>query len=182
MGDYFQVIVDKDATEAESLDLGDVVLKWLISEKIVSPSTCDCVLGTEVGYPPGSRYVTAVIEPCDSLIGLWTNGLDIITKRTVFHSGQGGFELVCSSCFNRFEQGDEWGAAVDEWLDDKGPGLLACPRCKCVQAITEWKHDPEWGFGNLGFEFWNWPPFTEKFLEDISKLLKHRVVLVAGKL
>ena len=69
MGDCFQVIVDKEATEAESLDLGDIVLKWLINEKIVSPNTCDCVLGAEVGHPPGSRYITAVIEPAIRLLG-----------------------------------------------------------------------------------------------------------------
>jgi hypothetical protein len=69
-----------------------------------------------------------------------------------------------------------------EWYEQKGPGILACPHCGEERPITEWQHDPPWGFGYLGFEFWNWPPFEPSFVEAAAKQLGHRVILVEGKL
>ena len=184
MGDWFQTIVDRDASEADSPELSTAILTWLVSEGIVSPNRCDCVFG-EGGYPPGPHYAKAVEDPDDRLFKLRTNGLKITTTRTMFHCGQLGAHPVCSSCSNRFdvsdEWGDEWGKAVGEWYEKRGPGLLACPRCNHIEAITEWEHDPAFGFGNLGFEFWNWPFFTSRFLQEIGKCLEHRVLLVEGK-
>ena len=30
---------------------------------------------------------------------------------------------------------------------------------------------PEWGFSNLGFTFWNWPPFTDQFIKNFKQRL-----------
>ena len=182
MGTWFQSVVDRDATESLSPELGAAIREWLISEGIVSADATDCVLSDDTGYPPGPNYEKAVDCRDEHLLQLVTNGLDIITKRTVFHSGQGQFELVCSTCSGRSEPPEEWGDAVGEWYDKKGPGLLACPRCGESQPIDNWEHDPAWGFANLGFEFWNWPPLTDEFVKRIGERLGHRVVLVAGKL
>ena len=42
MGNFFQVIVDRDATEFEAADLARLVLKWLISEQIVEAASISC--------------------------------------------------------------------------------------------------------------------------------------------
>jgi hypothetical protein len=52
MGDWFQTIVDPEATEAEAPALADRVLYWLIEERIVVGERTDCVLG-DGGYAPG---------------------------------------------------------------------------------------------------------------------------------
>ena len=182
MGDSFQSIVDRDATEAEAPELGAAIHKWLVSEGIVSADASDCVLGSDTGFPPGPHYEKAVDGPDEHLLQLVTNGLDIIAERHVFYACQGGFELVCSACSDRFEAPDEWGDAVDEWYENKGPGLLACPRCGEAQPISYWEHDPAWGFANLGFEFWNWRSLTDEFVREFGKRLGHRVLLVSGKL
>ena len=182
MGDWFQVIVDRDATEPEAPRLGAAVHEWLAAEGIVSLEPADCVLGSALGYPPGPSYGRAVVDPDDGLFTLAHNGLRIVTGRTVFDPGQGGFELVCASCSNRSEVPDEWGEAVDEWCEARGRGLLACPRCGRSRPVTEWESDPPCVLAYLGFKFWNWPPLKEELVEEIGKRLAHRVVLVSGKL
>ena len=71
---------------------------------------------------------------------------------------------------------------MEQWFQNSGPALLACPQCGASQAINHWQHDPPWGFGCLGFEFWNWPPLTEAFIQQIADLLNHRIIFVCGKL
>jgi len=182
MGNCFQSVVDLDATEEEAPKLAADILGWLVGEGIVLVEQCDCVLGSEAGNGPGPNYVRAVSAPDDHFLRDRTNGLDVITKRTVFHSGQGGFELICAACSAHFDPTDAWGTAMGEWHEKRGPGLLPCANCGQPRPITEWRHDPEWGFGNLGFEFWNWPELKPSFVEELGTRLGHRVVLVSGKL
>jgi len=46
--------------------------------------------------------------------------------------------------------------------------------------VTEWSFEPGFAFGNLGFTFWNWPPFLSgRLIDEVGRLLSpHRVVLV----
>jgi hypothetical protein len=39
-----------------------------------------------------------------------------------------------------------------------------------------------WAFGELGFEFWNWPRLTSAFIRHFEKQLGSRVISVSGKL
>jgi hypothetical protein len=179
MGDYFDIIVDEEATEDEAPVLAASVVEWLISEGIIGSEMTDNVLGSDLGYPPGPNNEKA---GGDKVPHLWTNGMHVITGRTVFHPMQGEVSLICSECGERLQWSDEWSDAVGEWYDRKGQGLLACVRCGHTKPITEWRHDPPWAFGNLGFQFWNWPPLTESFIELVSQRLGHKVVHVYGKL
>ena len=158
------------------------MLEWLVAEEIVRAQTTDCVLSAGGGHPPGPQYAKATGGTDPHLLGLATNGMIVVTKRTVFHSGQGGFELICSACKTKFERPDNWGEAVGEWFEQSGPGELACPVCGVSQPIDRWQHDPPWGFGELGFEFWNWPPLNQAFVGELEKRLGSRIVYVSGKL
>jgi hypothetical protein len=182
MGEWFQAVADRDATEENAPALATTIYNWLVGEGIISGAPRDCVLGSDVGYPPGPHYEKAVSEPFEGILTLRTNGLEIFTKRTVFACPQGPPELVCSACSARCEPPDAWSAAINNWYSHGGPGLLTCPRCENVRSIADWEHDPPWAFANLGFEFWNWPPMTAEFVQAIGTRLGHRVVLVAGKL
>ncbi len=182
MGNLFQSVVDPEAIEAEAPALADRVLRWLIDEEVVVPERSDCILG-EGGHGPGPLYVKATGTSDGHLLGLRTNGLEVVSTRTVFHNGGLGFDIVCLSCGGRFgPQNSLWGNAVDEWYERRGPGLLACPACKAMLTITEWRHDPPLGFANLGFTFWNWQRLTDSFVATIGARLGHRVIVVHGKL
>lgn len=182
MGDGFQNLVAPEIAAAQAQAAGDRMLQWLVAEQLVLAETKDCVLSDGVGHPPGPQYAKATGKADPHLLKGWTNGLAVITKRTVFHSGQGGFELICSACKSRFEPPDGWGDAVGEWFEQTGPGDLACPACGVARPIDQWQHDPPWAFGELGFEFWNWPQLSQTFIGEFEKRLGSRIVHVYGKL
>ena len=53
MGDYFQNVVDVEATDEEAGPLGKRLLRWLIQSGIVVDTPSDNVLGAKLGYGPG---------------------------------------------------------------------------------------------------------------------------------
>ena len=183
MGDWFQTIVDKDASVEEAEILAYEIRDWLIDRGIIQATMTDCVLGGDGrGYPPGPNYAGAVGSgDHSSFLQLWTNGLELIVGRTVFDSGQGGNTVLCPKCQTPQANHIQWVDAVGEWYEGKA-ALLLCPHCKTATPITEWVFDPPWGFGNLGFKFWNWPSLKDEFVSEFRERLKHQIVVVKGKL
>jgi len=182
MGDWFQILVAPEVSAAQSKAEGVRMLAWLIAQGIVSPEKKDCVLGSPLGHPPGPNYVRATGESDPRFLSLRSSGLAIITAHTVFHSGQGGFKLVCSNCRSKFDPPDRWGDAVNEWFKGSGLGILKCTACGHERPIVEWQHDPPWAFGELGFEFWNWPRFIDGFVLEFERQLGSRIGYLCGKL
>lgn len=184
MGDWFQIVVDQEALPKEADVLARKICDWLFTMEIIQDKLQDCVLseGSGMGYPPGENYR---IVTCDDvhwdIRSLRTNGLVPIIGRTVFHSGQGGATVSCPECRQIEEETGVWISAVDEWYKGNA-GILQCSNCKQSKPITEWKFDPAWGFGYLGFKFWNWPFLKTQFIEQIEQQLHHKVVVVRGKL
>ena len=185
MGDWYQVIVDREVSETAAASSAASVREWLIEEGIIDKIIEDCVLGSDTGHPPGPNFMRAVDGEDDSyFLGLRTNGLEIITERTLYSSFDGNIELVCDGCSERFDPPEEYFKAVGKWLNRETPGLLACacPGCGTTRAITEWQHDPPVLYAYLGLRFWNWPLLKDSFVVDVSNRLTHSVALVAGKL
>lgn len=65
--------------------------------------------------------------------------------------------------------------------------MLSCSKrrrvvrgCGRVVGLNDWRWQPPWGFGYLGFKFWNWPPLAQGFIAEAGRRLGHRTVLVAG--
>jgi len=187
VGDWFQIIVDPDATLNDAPALAVCVRDWLIARDIVRDERTDCVLGSDYGWPPSPHWWRATVERVagdERFLKLWTNGMAIRTTRSVFSSGRSGTTITCPRCGASTDYRDDQRhvfAALAGWFEG-GVGLAACPRCSEETSVTDWLLEPAWGFGNLGFKFWNWPPLSEVFLAEISGLLGHRTVLVRGKL
>lgn len=191
MGDHFQTIVDLDASPVEASALAGRVLDWLVQEGIVLAERTDCVLGAPSGNPPGAHWSKAVAD-CD-----WkpTDGLNIETGLTVFHGGQGGAQhAACPQCARRTdfytETWDEvegawepFGEAIDAWYKT-GSAAVTCQHCGLPSDLRAWTWaDDYFAFAHLGFEFWNWPEFSPRFLAEFAQVLDgHRVVRVWGKL
>jgi hypothetical protein len=114
------------------------------------------------------------------LLDLDTNGLAIQVGRTVF-STIGG-ELTCRACEAQVEPEDTWFEAVDAWYAGDDGVMFACPECGQPERLTEWSGNFPWGFGNLGFTFWNWPALSARFVQEFTEKLGHRIVVVQGKL
>lgn len=197
MGDWFQTIVDAQAAPREADVLAAGVRAWLASAGIVLPDRTDCVLGGDLGHPPGPRADEVV--DASGWSGPWqnvgANGLEITTTRTVFDGGQGEpVDVTCPHCSTEiplvdesFELDDAAWAPFDEvvagWAEGRDV-VIPCPICSRPVQPTAWKWaDDYFVFGHLGFVFWNWPPFRPEFVDEFARRLGgHRPVLIAGKL
>jgi hypothetical protein len=196
MGDSFRTIVHPVASLADAPALADKVIAHLIKRKIVGPVRTDCVLGKAGGYPPGDNVGEALATWSPSAgsgvpLSLETivrdlrrsscNGVREVVGRTVFHNFGAGLDVVrCPICVGN-EVDAHWSDAVGRWYDGDDHAAFKCSDCNEDSPITQWTFDPPWAFGNLGFEFWNWPPVKKEFIDQVSEILGHKVVLITGK-
>lgn len=157
------------------------ILDWLLSRDMVKPTLSDCILGSsDEGYAISEGAKDVSTEPDQLPFGLQTNGLDIITRRTIFHTGGLGIEeVICPNCKNDFSN-EDW-SFLDEW-HDKSKNWLTCPLCKQAADIHQFKFTPEWGFSDLGFTFWNWSELTDEFVNEFRTKLGCDVNLVYARI
>lgn len=156
------------------------ILDWLISLDIVQPTFTDCVLGSTAGYPISKGAKSISLDPELLPFGLWTNGLDIITERRIFDAGQNGIdELICPSCGQNIAE-DDW-SFFNEWAGGLSNNLT-CSSCLEPREIHEYIFNAQWGFSDLGFVFWNWPPFNETFLNDFKRKLGCDIDVIIAKI
>jgi hypothetical protein len=169
LGDYFQSIVDVEADAEEADELADAVLGWLLDTEVV-PST-DCVSYNEVS----------------------NEGLVVVTRRHVFYSMTGEDAITCPHCGHMTTLDcDADGRPIGVWQDlldtigvwyDGGRGNRPCPNCDNSVELNDWSWSPPWGFGYLGFTFWNWGELlSPQFKAEVSRRLGHRTVHPYGKL
>ncbi len=102
MGDYFQTIVDKDASEEEAPELAVRIREWLVSRRIIKPELSDCTV-REPGHRPGRAHPRALENPSLSALDAETNGVQFQVGRTVFWTNFD--DLTCRACGERFEPG-----------------------------------------------------------------------------
>ncbi|MCX3059739.1 hypothetical protein [Streptomyces beihaiensis] len=196
MGDWFQRIVDVDATEEDAARLGADVERWLIERGVIVAEEDDCVLSADRGHRPGPR-VEEVVEPTRSedWKRLWTCGLAVRRGRAVFDCGQGEARSVtCPRCALRIRLLDErWEPLEDVWspFSDAvglwyrtGAADVTCPGCAAGVPLREWQWEDDcFALAHLGLEFWNWPRLTDAFVSEVARRLGgHRVLHMAGKL
>lgn len=145
------------------------ILEWLVSLDIVKPTPSDCVFGSNDGYAISEGAKIISNEPELLPFGLLINGLELITERQVFHTGQNGIEeLICPNC--RQDIANEDWDFLNEWGDNKSNNLT-CPLCNVATNIHQFKFKPEWAFSDLGFTFWNWTSLTDRFIDDFKQRL-----------
>jgi len=183
VGTWLQIIADLEVSQDEAGELAQKVLKWLVSREIVEAAPIKPFHESdEDGYPPGANAKSALDDPKVQERLYPGNTVLITLGRTVFHTYQGGFSLICEKCGAHNEDGESWHDAVGEWYDDRGPGILACETCGHSLPITQWQFDPPWGFGFLGFTFYDWPTLDQAFIDEITALLGHKTVYIYTKL
>jgi hypothetical protein len=154
----FQTIVDVEATAEEADELADVVLAWLV----------------ETGFIPSLHGVTRN--------EVSTEGLVVLTRRHVFYSMTGEDEITCPHCRYAEVPDDDMFEIIGRWFDG-GSGDRSCPNCGRRVGLNDWTWAPPWGFGYLGFQFWDlfdW--LSPQFKVGIERLLGHRLVYPHGKL
>ena len=179
MSDTSIAIVPRISSYPERKEKADEILAWLSGQGIVEKEPSDCILGPGLGYAMGSKAEQAVNDGSFLPVGLYTNGLEIVLERQVFHTGQFGLEtLECPGCKENISA-EDW-EFLSEWASGESDNLT-CPLCGVAAEIHSYKFEPTWGFSDLGFIFWNWPDFRTSFIEDFKRLLNCEIDLVVSK-
>lgn len=174
MSDYTISLVPKVSRYVFDEVVVNDILKWLVSKDIVKAELSDCILGN-LGYAlsDGAQYI--VSEPQFLPYQLDTNGLEITTERTVFDTGQNGIDrIICPNCTENIVD-NEWD--LDSWCQGFTNNLL-CPICGTESEIQQYVFEPQWGFSNLGFTFWNWPELKPEFIVELQEKLNCDLAVV----
>ncbi|HEY9371678.1 hypothetical protein [Streptomyces sp.] len=194
MGDYFQTIVDTEATEAEAPELAARIVAWLVAEGMIEAELSE---GWTLGAPghkplPGAKAAAKGRTKFDESWG----GLEVTAgKRTSFDSGQytQPEQARCPQCRGTTEFVDEeweenpelWEPFADALADWEkgGEGLVACAACVAESPVNRWHWRSESLVpGCLGFTFWGWPELTETFREEFARRLGgHNTEHLRGK-
>jgi hypothetical protein len=184
MSDDYCWIVDLDATDEDSAQLGERVLAWLVENGVVSSGRTDCVLTGGPGFPPGPRLAEWVDDPglVVQILRLNLNGMAMLTGRNVYFSytePDDGFRAVCPQGHVQ-EPPDDWQYTVGEWQEGGDPGLH-CDGCDAAYPIDRWLIEPDVALGRLGFVFWNWVELSDRLTDSVASLLApHRVAVGCG--
>jgi hypothetical protein len=176
MSNHSISIVPRQSSYPESKIKAEEILDWLTSKDIIKPTLSGCVLSSAHGYAisEGARHVTKF--PDQLPFGLISNGLDIVNKRQVFHTGENGMdECVCPNCEKNIAS-EDW-SFFNDWYEQKSDSLT-CPLCGVANDIHLFTFSPEWGFSNLGFTFWNWSDLTDEFVDEFKLKLGCAVSIV----
>ena len=196
MSDWYEAVTVQNVVADQAASLAQSVVVSLAGEGIIE-STLDpeSVLGGDGGYRPGPRIVevykrhntehefwklmTNGMEPC---IGRWVNTLGL----TCFD----GF--MCGECGQQFAPDDDlvadpFAVAIGNFMDGEDDPAVACPACAVTSSVRNWQTSPHFGFANLAFQFWNWPPLgSESWKVDIPAIIRattaHEVILTYGRL
>lgn len=185
MGDYFQTIVDTQAAIDQADHLARHVVAWLAEKGVVKATPSE-----EGGYDRGPKAKDIALDALSTrgheeippvhthlqvLIGRMTHSEDL----SEYHEPGAG----CPACRKPLEDPDgDWQAATQAWLGGDDDAALRCGACGKESPVVTWVYDGHFGYGNLAFRFWNWPPLSPSFLEALRQELKHPLVLVKGKL
>ena len=175
MSDHSISIVPKQSRYPDNKRKAGEILDWLVSKDIVKPATSDCILSSDRGYAISEGARKAVVSPGDLPFGLIINGLEIVTERRVFDTGENGLdECICPNCNENIAL-DDWD--LNPWNDEE-TNNLSCPQCGRETDIHEYTFKPAWGFSDLGFKFWNWPDLTGEFIADFKRKLGCEISIV----
>ncbi|MEO8505444.1 MAG: hypothetical protein ABI609_16225 [Acidobacteriota bacterium] len=183
MGDWFQTVVGTEVRADSAPAAADRLRAWLIEMGVVAGERSESVLGGDgMGYAPGANYARALAHPAPSLLSLVTNGVDIQSGRNVAIDPQAEWRWRCPSCAAHQTSSEDLLQAIGQWYEGADAARVFCPTCGHANPIARLVADPPIACGNLAITFWNWPPLSETFLGEISRLLGGSITVVCGKL
>ncbi len=175
MSDHSISIVPRQSNYPDNKIKAKEILRWLISLDIVKSSISDCILSSDNGYAISEGAKAVTLFPDELPFDLITNGLTIITERKIFDTGENFiYELICPNCKENIAF-DDWD--LNPWGNSDSDNFT-CSHCGNETEIHNYSFEPDWGFSNLGFTFWNWPDFTEDFIAKIKIKLNSEISIV----
>lgn len=103
VGDYYETIVDVEATADDAGALAARVRDWLIAEGVVRAELTDCVLGGDGrGHTPGANWRHSASKSSDEVIAACcTSGIPVVMGQAVYHTKCGPTRTSSPGCAGR---------------------------------------------------------------------------------
>lgn len=156
MSETSVTFVPEDVAPADVDAVAARVLAALIEMGVVLPDPIACALGDDLAYPPGPGADAFQRESADILRDCATRGLEILRGgRHVFWNTDYG-EVTCPACGGHEGLADAWFGCVNDWSDGEDNPTCTCPTCARSASFRDYRLESPFGFGYLGFKFWNW--------------------------
>ncbi|QDU57636.1 hypothetical protein Pan181_38550 [Aeoliella mucimassa] len=196
MSDWYVAVAVRDVSSNRAELLAQSVVEALAGDGIIqSVLDPEAVLGGVGGYRPGPR-IAEVYERLVTEVEFWrlvTNGMEPCIGRWVNSLGFTCLDgFTCSECNQKFAPGDDsvagpFAGAIGEFMIGVDDPTVCCPSCGAAHSVRNWLTVPHFGFVNLAFQFWNWPPFgTSSWKVNIPAIVQevtdHQVIVTHGRL
>lgn len=174
MGDSFIALVPEryGISPAEQDEMEKRMVRWMQQEGLVEKEKSDCILSCdEDGYrftPQASMRIAG-----EEFRQMSTYGFRVQKsgrQKFVFTNYEGGLEAAwCPVCekniVNHFYE------MVEGWYNAAGYPSVKCPLCATASDIRSYRLDPQWGFSEIGFEFWNLGELLDVFVDEFAEKL-----------
>ena len=180
MSDHSISIVPRQLTyRGDRESKASEIVQWLIEEQAIEPTLNDCDWGVPGIYRFKENFARFSSYPQYLCLDLRLSGLEVIMKRTVFDTMANGLEDVrCPFCRSEIAE-EMFFDLIENWWHEKSDAhALTCPSCGETVSLDAIITEPEWGASDLGFTFWNCPPFIDEFITEFEKRLESPVWVV----
>ncbi|CAN5174341.1 hypothetical protein BH11BAC5_BH11BAC5_26310 [soil metagenome] len=106
MSEHSITIVPRKSVYPDNENKAKEILEWLVSRDIVKAELSDCVVSAQNAYAISEGAEHVIVESINLPYHyLNADGLQIITNRQVFDTGENGIEkLICPNCNRIFRQ------------------------------------------------------------------------------
>jgi hypothetical protein len=193
MGDWYQSYVAPDIQPSEVQGASSKTVQFLLERGIIREEMSDCVLGSELGYPPGPNAESILADGKNAGFAgvreLWTNGVDLEAGSKLYMLAEtlsDDFECICPNCDARHSSEFFYEICLEklaEWEQGHEADSVGCPECNSQSIATAWRTDPDsFVAANFAITFWNWSVIDEKFISEMQSLLGSRLVKLESKL
>jgi hypothetical protein len=174
----FEAIVCVDVTLTTAAEVGERLREWLLREQVLLPDLDDEQAhraGPKAGLTTSCLWGEAPPEGLD----LYPTAAAKLTIGRNIYWSEWGHNLYCPVCQYTFEpEDDEAQEAMAQWERGEPAGEVGCPDCGLRKPLTDW--DSDFGYGNLGIEFWGWPPLAYWFVHRVQRLTDSRITVASG--
>ncbi len=184
MSDNSVTVVDIEVSKRDAKAAAARVVEFLVDRGIVQKQLTKCILAQDKkGHAPGPNYAKASGKVYPQIVELAVNGLEVCIGREVFTAFENGLAVKCPKCKHETADPDDaFMDAAGQWHLGDDDVQYACPKCGKSQKLVLWDGPFPWGFGNVGFTFWNWPDLKPAFVREVAKVLGHDVRVVRAHL
>ncbi|MEU6591379.1 hypothetical protein ABZ923_19515 [Streptomyces sp. NPDC046881] len=177
MSDHEQTLVEISLSAADARNRAAAVRDWLLATGVIVANPTPGTLADPSEFLAGPEAEARATDD-DVERALMNSGVDIVTRRQVFDSGENLEPPACRRCAAPLAQ-DQYVDLLLRWLHSDEPTVF-CSSCEHSEPLGDWPGEWACQVGELAVCFNNWPPLREAFVCELGQRLGPRWRVVYG--